>query len=75
MFVLQEFDATRDTFEPNGAQRFRMRLLERANNGELKTASISVNEVVNYDIENMKVKLNDKFNLVKTLETRLESDK
>lgn len=52
-----------------------MRLLERANNGELKTASISVNEVVNYDIENMKVKLNDKFNLVKTLETRLESDK
>jgi hypothetical protein len=30
MFVLSEHDATRDTYEPNGQTRFRMRLLENA---------------------------------------------
>ena len=58
MFVLPEMHATRDTYEPNGIYRFRMRLLEKAHNGELKAAAVAVNNVVNYDIENMKVDIN-----------------
>ena len=58
MFVLPDMDATRDTYQPNGAYRFRMRLLERAHNGEIKAAAVAVNHVVSYDIENMKVEIN-----------------
>ena len=74
MFVLQENDATRDTYEPNGALRFRMRLLEKAHNGELKAAAIAVNNVINHDLEKMKISINNKFNFQKVLEERINED-
>lgn len=52
-----------------------MRLLQRAHNNDLVTASITVDEVINYDIEKMEVKLNDKFNFLKTLDSRLDGNK
>lgn len=75
MFVLPEMHATRDTYEPNGTYRFRMRLLEKAHNGEIKAAAIAVNHVVNYDIENYKVDINRNFNFSKVLDERIDSQR
>lgn len=61
VFVLPERNSTRDTHKANGTHRFRMRLLESAN-PTIKTAAVAVDEVVHYDIENLKVDVNKEFN-------------
>ncbi len=63
VFVLPETSTTRDTNQANGAHRFRLRVLEQAHEGKLRTAVISVPEVVSYDIENLKLDLNKSFSL------------
>lgn len=63
VFVLPETQTTRDTHQANGTHRFRLRVLEQAHEGKLRTAVISVPEVVNYDIEQLKLDLNSSFNL------------
>lgn len=45
-----------------------MRVLEQAYEGKIRTAVIAVPEVVNYDIEKMKLDLNSSFNLTTTLD-------
>lgn len=42
VFVLPERQVTHDTFKPNGAVSFRMRLVEKAHNSEIQTASIAI---------------------------------
>ncbi len=68
--MLPETDSNRDTHSATGSQRFRMRVLESANPG-LKTAVVTVNEVVNYDIENLKLDVIKEFNFQKRLEGQL----
>ena len=48
-----------------------MRVLEQAHDGKLKTAVIAVPDVVNYDIEKLKLDLNTQFNLTQTLDAQL----
>ena len=62
LFVLNEGMAMRDSFLPNGVARFRMRILERAQKNQIKTAAVAVPKVVHYDIEGLKVQLNESFN-------------
>lgn len=71
VFVLPETQTTRDSNQANGAYRFRMRVLEQAHDGKLKTAVIAVPDVVNYDIEQLKLDLNTQFNLTQTLDAQL----
>lgn len=72
MFVLPEMHATRDTYQPNGAYRFRMRLLERAHNNEIKAAAVAVNHVISYDVEQMQVDVNKDFNFSQLLDDRVD---
>jgi hypothetical protein len=48
-----------------------MRILEQAHEGKIRTAVIAVPEVVNYDIENLKLDLNSNFNLTNSLDNQL----
>jgi|LauGreDrversion4_2_1035121.scaffolds.fasta_scaffold44391_4 hypothetical protein len=48
-----------------------MRILEQAQEGKIRTAVIAVPEVVNYDIEKLKLDLNSEFNLTKSLDNQL----
>lgn len=48
-----------------------MRVLEQAQEGKIRTAVIAVPEVVSYDIEKLKLDLNSKFNLIRTLDNQL----
>lgn len=69
--MLPETQSTRDTNQANGAYRFRMRVLEQAHDGKLKTAVIAVPEVVSYDIEKLKLDLNSSFSLQSSLDSQL----
>jgi hypothetical protein len=71
VFVLPETQTTRDTNQANGAYKFRMRVLEQAHEGKIKTAVIAVTDVVNYDIEKLKLDLNSQFNLTTNLDSQL----
>lgn len=51
-FVLSERDLASDSHKPDGVMAFRMRLLERAHKGAVRSMAIGVPEVVRYDMEN-----------------------
>jgi len=57
VFVLPERSTSRDTYRAMGDQRFKMRLLQSANNS-IRSMSVAVNDVVKYDIENLKLGFN-----------------
>ena len=50
MFVLPETLVMRDTNKADGASQFRMRLIKNAHQGKIQAATVSVPEVLNYDI-------------------------
>ena len=58
VFVLPETSTTRDTFQADGATKFRMRILEQAHDGRIKLASLGVQDVVTYDLAEPMVELN-----------------
>lgn len=71
VFVLSETDSTLDTNRPDGAHRFRMRLLEKAQqqgSAPIKAAGLAVSSIVNYDIEKFKLQLNKDFNFERFLD-------
>jgi hypothetical protein len=63
VFVLPETETMRDTLQADGAQKFRMRVLEQAHDGRIKLASLAVQDVVTYDLAAPNVELNGNFNL------------
>lgn len=48
-----------------------MRVLESAHKNKIQTLALPVNKVVRYDVENLKVNLNDKFSFKQELESLL----
>jgi hypothetical protein len=60
VFVLPETSVTRDTYQANGAQLFRQRLLQHANS-TIKVAALPITQVVDYDIAGLKVDLKQDF--------------
>lgn len=74
IFVLPEINTTRDTHKADGAHRFRMRLLEKSNQSKIKTAAVAVDDVVKYDIEKLKLDLNDNFKFNQVLDSQIQLD-
>jgi len=68
VFVLPETNTMRDTNQADGAYRFRMRVLEQAQDGRIKLASLGVQDVVTYDLAAPKMDLNHDFNLQQVLD-------
>jgi hypothetical protein len=71
VFVLTERDVYQESLQPNGLVNFRRRVLEKANNGELKTVVIPIQSVINYDLEGMRVSFNKDFDFKQELESQL----
>lgn len=74
VFVLSEIDATLDTHRADGAHRFRMRLLEKAQlqgSAPIKAVGLAVGSIVNYDIEKFKLQLNKEFNFIQFLDEQV----
>lgn len=69
VFVLPEAGVMRDTMRADGANRLKMRLLERSQSGGIAPVSIAVPDVVTIDIPNWKLLVNQKFNLLKEVES------
>lgn len=68
LFVLSEDKVSSDTNNPDGVSKYRMRLLEKAHQGELKAAAIAVPKVVHYDLAGLKITLNEHFKFIKEIE-------
>lgn len=73
MFVLPETSTTRDTHQADGTYRFRMRLLEKSS--QAKATALSVDDVVTYDIEGLKMELNPNFSFSSLLEKQVSATK
>ena len=76
VFVLSDINSTSDTHKPDGASRFRMRLLEKAHSAtggaaQIKAAGLAVTSIVNYDIERFKLDLNENFNFIGFLDQQV----
>lgn len=69
VFVLPETSTTRDTHQADGASRFRMRLLEKTSGAKL--SALAVDDVVQYDIEGLKMELNPSFSFSALLEQQV----
>jgi hypothetical protein len=72
-FVLSEKDLTSDSQSADGVMLFKMRLLETAHKGGVKTFVVPVPKVVKYDLEHFKLDFNEEFNLVKEMKSQLGS--
>ncbi|CDW84758.1 UNKNOWN [Stylonychia lemnae] len=72
LFVLPETYATKDTYQPTGEQRFRMRLLEKAQKGEIQTAAVAIGQVINFDIEKYQLAINRSFNFKQVLDQQVK---
>ncbi len=65
--MLSERDVASDSHKPDGVMAFKMRLLERAHKGQVKSLAIPVPAVVKYDLENCRLYFNEQFSLVQEM--------
>ena len=72
--VITASQTMRDIGKPDGSKTFRYRILQglHANTANFKVVAIPVTSVVDYDIENLKVVMNEDYNFLEDMNKQLE---
>jgi len=65
----------RDVGKPDGHQMFRYRILQglHADQQNLKVVAIPITSVIKYDIENLKIEMNEQYDFMEDLEKQLKN--
>lgn len=65
----------RDVGKPDGRQMFRYRILQglHADQQNLKVVAIPITSVIKYDIENLKIEMNEQYDFMEDLEKQLKN--